>query len=223
MQHMTESVSCDAMQKALPWFITGRLAEGEAVELRAHLGVCETCRQELAAEEQLRSLIGVENSVELAPQASMRKFFERLDNLEAIPASAPTQTAPSRFRRWQVAAAVVVTVQAAGLTFLGVRLNATDPRTVTAAAYVTRSAGAEHTFGPRLRMVVDPSLSMAEFEKMLQSIDAQIISGPSEARVYTVALPAAVGSKDEAARLAVLRQNPAVRFAEPISAPDTRQ
>jgi len=213
MQHSVDSALCAEVRSSLPWFITGRLPESDAQELRNHLDGCGACRAELAAEQRLRAAVSSEGAVELAPQGAMRKFFERLDSLESErPAAAPAL----RQSHWRIAAAVVVVVQAIGLAALATRVAVHDPRLAAAPVYVTQSAASAPAHGPRVRVVVDPSLSVADFEHLLRGIDAEIVAGPSEAHVYTLALPAATAARDVAGRVGSLRQNAAVRFAEPI-------
>ena len=215
MQHSADTAFCEEVRSSLPWFITGRLPESDAQELRSHLEGCSACRAELAIEQRLRASVGSEGAIELAPQGAMRKFFERLDSLESgVPAPAPAP-APSQ-SRWRIAAAVVVVVQAVGLAALATRVAVQDARLAAPPVYVTQTAAGVPAHGPRLRVVVDPSLSVANFERLLRGIDAEIVAGPSEAHVYTLALPATTGSRDVAERAEALRQNPAVRFAEPV-------
>jgi anti-sigma factor (TIGR02949 family) len=219
MQHSADTAFCEEVRSSLPWFLTGRLPEREAQELRSHLDGCSACRAELALEQRLRAAVGSEGTVELAPQGAMRKFFERLDSLEPdLPARAPAPS-QSRWRsaaRWRVAAAVVVVVQAIGLGALATRVAVQDARLAAAPVYVTQTAASVPVHGPRLRVVVDPSLSVANFERLLRGIDAEIVAGPSDAHVYTHALPATTAPRDVAERAESLRQNPAVRFAEPV-------
>jgi anti-sigma factor RsiW len=213
MQHSADTAFCVEVRSSLPWFVTGRLPESDALELRSHLERCSACRAELAFEERLRAAVSSEGAVELAPQGAMRKFFERLDSPEQsvrAPAPIPSQS------RWRIAAAVVVVVQAIGLAALATRVAVQDARFAAAPVYVTQTAASVLAHGPRLRVVVDPSLSVANFERLLRGIDAEIVAGPSEAHVYTLALPATTASRDVAGRVEALRQNSAVRFAEPV-------
>jgi hypothetical protein len=213
MQHSADTAFCEEVRSSLPWFITGRLPESDAQALRSHLDGCGACRAELAFEQRLRAAVGSEGAVELAPQGAMRKFFERLDSPEpnvAAPAPAPSHA------RWRIAAAVVVVVQAVGLAALATRVAVQDARLAAAPVYVTQTAATAPAHGPRLRVVVDPSLSVANFERLLRAIDAEIVAGPSEAHVYTLALHATTAPRDVAERAESLRQNPAVRFAEPV-------
>jgi Putative zinc-finger len=213
MQHSADTAFCADVRSSLPWFVTGRLPESDALELRNHLERCSACRAELAFEERLHAAVGSESAVELAPQGAMRKFFERLDSLEPAlpaPASAPNQA------RWRIAAAVVVVVQAIGLAALATRVAVQDPRLAAAPVYVTQTGASALAHGPRLRVVVDPSLSVANFERLLRGIDAEIVAGPSDAHVYTLALRATSAPRDAAERVESLRQNAAVRFAEPV-------
>jgi len=74
--------------------------------------------------------------------------------------------------------------------------------------------------GAQLRVVFSPDLTLSELERLLHSIDASISSGPTEAGVFTLTLGAGRSSAGEVAqRLAALRADANVRFAEPVVAP----
>jgi hypothetical protein len=71
----------------------------------------------------------------------------------------------------------------------------------------------------QLRVVFTPNLTLSELESLLHSIDAYISAGPTEAGVFTLTLaPGRNSSAEVAQRLAALRADANVRFAEPVMA-----
>jgi hypothetical protein len=71
--------------------------------------------------------------------------------------------------------------------------------------------------GARLRVVFAPDLKLNELERLLRSIDASISDGPTEAGVFTLTLTGGDNSAAEVSkRLALLRADASVRFAEPV-------
>jgi hypothetical protein len=193
--------ACHACESVLPWYANGQLGQDERAALDLHLRDCSTCRASLAAEERFARTIADTGSVELAPQAAMRRFFERLDTAPAPAARRP------RARIALLAAAQALLFVAAG-AWLGAHS--------AAPAYVTESAQSAPASGPRIRLVADPKASLAEFERLLGRLGASVVAGPSEARVYTLAFPATLSGEELKARLTLARQDPAVTFAEPL-------
>jgi hypothetical protein len=71
----------------------------------------------------------------------------------------------------------------------------------------------------QLRVVFAADLTLSELARLLHSIDANIIAGPTEAGVYTLGFGPSLDTPAQVARrLALLRANDNVRFAEPVAA-----
>src|SRR6185312_13923994 len=71
--------------------------------------------------------------------------------------------------------------------------------------------------GRRVRVVFQPHLSLDHLQKLLRGVGAHIVDGPTDANVYTLgfSLPGvSVDALDE--RIAMLRADPNVLFAEPV-------
>jgi hypothetical protein len=69
---------------------------------------------------------------------------------------------------------------------------------------------------PVIRVVFAGNVALDDMGRVVRSVDAQIIAGPSEAGVYTLGL--ATGAADEPGinkALAQLRADTRVKFAEP--------
>lgn len=203
----------------LPWYVNGTLAQAERATVEAHLGVCRECRTELERCRGLSRALHAEEAPDWVPSAAhFAGIVGRLDALAATaqrPAAMPAGTRKGMATllgwfdgtpgpvRWAMAVqAVVVVVLAAAL------LERPAP-------YGTLTSPAETpaTAGPRVQMVPASDMSEGELRKLLHAAGATIVHGPSAAGVYTLSLS---GPTVEEA-LAVLRQHPKVRLAEPKS------
>ena len=72
---------------------------------------------------------------------------------------------------------------------------------------------------PVIRVVFAGNVALDDMNRVLRSVDAQVIAGPSEAGVYTLGLaPSTAGGSGVDQALAQLRADSRVRFAEPADA-----
>ncbi len=205
----------------LPWIANESAAAKDVARVEAHLRDCPECQQELEFQRELRSAIRAEDAVVLAPQTSLQKLMQRIDTVEDIndePEATPAgvvampQRKPVLWSRWLPIAAAVQGIAIIGL--LGAMwMQSAD--TLTAPRYETRSASKAIGHRPVIRVVFTGDASLDDMSRVLRSVDAQIIAGPSEAGVYTLGAArfAKESSVDQA--LEQLRADSHVRFAEP--------
>ncbi|MBB6095891.1 putative anti-sigma-YlaC factor YlaD [Povalibacter uvarum] len=194
----------------LPWHVNGTLNERQASRVEKHLAECAECRSEYTSQQALQQHLREDDSVVQTPHASLRKLMARIEQDDQAPAD--REPGQSRRTRWLVAAVVV---QAVGLiTLSGVmtwKLQSvrSEPRyaTVSSAAVPTSNAVAA-------RVVFSPSMATGDLVSLLRSMEAQIVAGPSEAGVYTLAFPETMSEQDVANAVAGLRARADVRFAE---------
>jgi len=128
--------------------------------------------------------------------------------------------------RW-LAAAVVIETVGLGLGALAwQRHNPVDAPAYTLASstlrpdpapYRTLTAPApSYAAGPRLRVVFRPHVSLDQLQRLLRGVGAHIVDGPTDARVYTLGFAEPIKSSEALGeRLATLRADPSVLFAEP--------
>jgi hypothetical protein len=85
------------------------------------------------------------------------------------------------------------------------------------ASYATlTSPSALYGAGRRVRVVFWSSLSLDELKGVLHTVDAHIVDGPTDSNVYTLGFAQPIKSESELdTRIAALRANSAVLFAEP--------
>lgn len=198
----------------LPWLVNGSLGEAQAQRLQDHLRQCAECRREHEAQLSLQQQVRREESVLYAPHASLRKLMTRIEQGESAPvreSSRPPAPRIARRMRWLIFA---VAAEALGVVVLIGALS-WQVDSDRAPHYSTLSSSqAILPQGPAARVVFAPSLSLAELGELLRSYNAQVVAGPSDAGVYTLAFPAARGQEEVAAAITRLRANPEVRFAE---------
>ncbi len=221
------SACCDPARENLPWLATGRLSADEATQALTHLRTCELCRAEVEFDRALAGRLSQEPGFEHAAAESLQKFMSELDHVAQESSTPPEKRAvspeplpPQRgsHRRYHASLVAVLAVQAVAIGVLISLVSTRQPSTDR--SYITLSRPSLLPSRPAVRVVFAPDLPIGNVAALLGSIGAEVASGPSEASVYTLVLPAAHSSVQAAEEvrhaLAVLRADPRVRFAEPI-------
>jgi Putative zinc-finger len=194
------------MWELIPWLVNGRLSGDAAASLNEHLEHCGECAREYAEQLRVYRTLQAEDSIAFASEASFQKLAARLD-------AAPERARPA-LQRFAAAAALAALAAWGGWTAHRTPAGA-------AASYLTLTSPAPvGGGGAQLRAVFAPDLTLHELARLLHSIDANITDGPTEAGVYTLGFgPSLNSSAQVAQRLALLRANDSVRFAEPVMSP----
>ena len=210
----------------LPWIANESAAAKDVARVEAHLRDCRECQEELEFQRQVRNAIRAEDAVVLAPQTSLQKLMQRIDTVadmdderEAAPAAsvetvAVARRVPARWSRWLPIAAAVQGIAIAGL--LATVWSQSQDETLTAPRYIAL-APTPMAHEPVVRVVFAGNVALDDMNRLLRSIDAQIIAGPSEAGVYTLGLSASSSDKSSADHAAAqLRADNRVMFAEVV-------
>lgn len=209
----------------IPWLANGSLPAEAEPAVREHIAGCPKCRADY--EEQLRvcEAMRAEGPLVFAAESSYQKLLTRVQNAE-FPAEAPAEpaalhhpvSATRPFRqatpvvRW-LAAAVVLQAFAIGLG-AWVWHSSNVGRD---AGYTTLTSTApSYDSGLRVRVLFSPDLSVGALQGVLQAAGAHIIDGPADGNVYTLGFARPESRAALAKRIAVLRANPAILFAEPV-------
>jgi hypothetical protein len=208
----------------LPWYVNGSIGEHERQRVDAHLLVCAGCREDLAQERRIYQGMTAETAVEYMPAASLKRLQARLDGVAGaasanvanveVEAEVPATRRPARrLMAWPGLMAASVAVMAVALSLLAadrwmhVRARATQPD------YYTVTTPIAHAPGEVIRAVFAPTITLVELQAILDEAQLRIISGPTEAGVYSLA---ANSGQPVSTSLALLRGHPKVRFAESI-------
>lgn len=209
----------------LPWIANESAAAKDLARVEEHLRGCRECQEELEFQRQLREAIRSEEAIVLAPQTSLHKLMQRIDSAadmddehEVAPAAEPVvaRREPTHLR-WLPIAAAVQGIAIAGL--LGALwLQSRDDLTAGRYSVLTTPTAAV-AGGPVIRVVFGGNVALDDMNRVLRSIDAQIIAGPSEAGVYTLGLTSGTADKSGVEKaIAQLRADGRVMFAEPAVA-----
>ncbi|HEX7113536.1 MAG TPA: zf-HC2 domain-containing protein [Steroidobacter sp.] len=204
----------------LPWIANERASSEDRAKVEEHLRECERCRNELEAQRRLRDAIRSGEPILLAPQASFQKLMRRIDGFESGEIERPRATPLKSAHRPRKARPVswlgiAAAVQALAIAALFGALWWQAEQSLTAPRYVTLTSRPAVAPGPVIRAVFADDARLEEINELLRSVGAQIVSGPSIAGVYTVALPAGRSKPEEIeAAAAALRAHERVRFAE---------
>jgi hypothetical protein len=196
----------------LPWHINGRLSEPDHRRVEAHLHVCDACHGECAAQRQIYQVIAADTAVEQMPMAGLNKLRQRIERTEI---AAPTDAVPERTRpaaRGRPRAAAIAASAAAVAVAVSIPA-ALHWQAHRAAAYYTVTAAAAPQAGAVIRAVFAPTLTLSELQSVLDDAHLKIVSGPTEAGVYSLAMS---GPQSIDWSLRTLRGHGTVRFAESI-------
>jgi hypothetical protein len=222
----------------LPWLVNESLTEAQKQRLEGHLEQCDSCRREAQEQELLREHMRREEAVLYAPQASFQALLNRIDDPRSGQVPRPVEYHHGSRPAKLLAAAVAV----GALAIIGISsVSAWRLREERfAARYSTLTSSPEVVARvPAARVVFAPTMSLAQLSELLRTYNAQVVTGPSDAGVYTLMFVprtddqrAAHTNRDDgrapgdtasmealvAAAIPALRKDPNVLFAEPVIA-----
>jgi len=197
----------------IPWYVNDTLADHQRDRVEAHVGACAACSDDLGLQKRIFDGIDAQPALNYMPVASLKRLQARLDAVQAQGAS--VQVAPlepvrieSPWRGW-IAASIAAMAVAIGLLATDrwvqfeARGNQANYRTVTSAA--------PRPQGEVIRAVFSPTITLVQLQSILDEAQLKIVSGPTEAGVYSLASNSSVPVRSS---LALLRQHSTVRFAE---------
>jgi len=204
----------------LPWYVNDSIGEHERQRVDSHLERCANCREDLAREQRVFQGMNVETAVEYMPAASLKRLQARLDGV----ASGDTETvsaasegpaaAVNRSRRpvaWLGLMAASVAVMAVALSLLAADRWFQFRARSSAPDYYTVTTPAPRAPEVVIRAVFAPTITLVELQSLLDEAQLRIVSGPTEAGVYSLA---ANSRRPVNTSLALLRAHAKVRFAE---------
>jgi hypothetical protein len=213
----------------LPWYVNGSISELDRQRVDAHLPACTDCSNDLARELYVYRSMTADTAVEYMPAASLKRLLTRLDGIAAPAAANAAQDAgPKKTRRrgsirwvgipWMGLMAASIAVMAVAVSLLTAdrwlysRPSGSQPN------YYTVTTSLPRPPGEVIRAVFSPTITLDELQGILDEAQLRIVSGPTEAGVYSLA---AKSDRPVSLSLALLRGHAKVRFAE--STPESTQ
>jgi anti-sigma factor RsiW len=196
----------------LPWYVNETLGEIDRQRVDAHLGMCTACREDLAAQRRICEAIDAQPAIDYMPVASLKRLQARLDALgESDPTIAPVKEQPTQRLPWRGWMAASVAALAVAVALLAANRFVQTDAHLMQPNYRTVTNSAPRPQGEVIRAVFAPSITLVELQSILDEAQLRIVSGPTEAGVYSLASNSTLTVR---ASLALLRQHSTVRFAE---------
>jgi anti-sigma factor RsiW len=199
----------------LPWHVNGRLSEPDGRRVEAHLLVCGACRDECAAQRQIYQVIAADTAVEQMPMAGLNKLRQRIAGTAVADAVDSPPQQERRAAAWRPRAAAIAASLVAVTVAVSIpaTLHWQAQRHAGPPVYYTVTAAAAPQAGAVIRAVFAPTVTLSELQSLLDDAHLRIISGPTEAGVYSLAMS---GPQSIDWSLRKLRGHDTVRFAESI-------
>ncbi|PMS12705.1 hypothetical protein C0Z17_07685 [Trinickia caryophylli] len=156
--------------------------------------------------------------------ANLRRRIDEVEHearaVSAVLAVSAVSAVPARSgpaMRFACVLAAIVVLQAGALVAMGVRPESdrTSPAYRTLFRIRPAAAGSRQMPRATIRLVVDDGMAAGRLQALLASLKLQIVGGPGESGIYSLAPLGASGDVDRT--IEVLRAAPGVRFAEPAS------
>lgn len=218
MSRPHEPANHQQVWELLAWYVNGTATPEQRRIVDSHLPDCANCRAEHALQRQLAAHLhddrdDQDNALAVPdPAPGLARLLADIDRPQPRLDQAPSRQSTGANRRWKLAVAALgalAVLETATLATLGI--GRADYQTLS-------SATPERADGrvPTIRLVPASSMSVGELQGVLRRHGLQVVAGPTEAGVYSLAPLQA--SSDHAAALAGLRATPGVLFAEPVGA-----
>jgi len=197
----------------IPWILNGSASEADVLSAQEHLRQCADCREAMAFEQRLREALTQRPPDVSDTEAGWQRLSARLDRSESP--RLPTRSSSSApYTRW-LAAAVIVEALALGAMVTWGSLD--HGERLSRGSYQTLSLPESARPVPTIRVVLAPDMTLEQFRVLLRDAHLQVVAGPGESGVWSLAPAEDADSVATDGALRELRRNPSVRFAEPIN------
>ncbi len=202
--------------KLLPWYVNDTLERAERAGVEQHLESCDACRDEVASLKDLR--LHVRDTIPRTNAASvddasvdrgLHQVQHRIDERDRI------RSWPSPGVRWVLAgqaAAILLLV-----SMLAWPTAPEQPKIFETLSAPPQAVSQEEGDSQTLRIVFDEAAKEIELRRLLRSVNAEIVGGPTDVGAYTLRVERELEAIErDATVLSRLRTDPLVRLAEPV-------
>ena len=204
----------------LPWLANGRADATQRRHAEAHLAECADCRAELAREQRLAAAMALPSLQGPELSQGLSRLMHRIEHAESVraPRIPRIGAGSGGAATIRLSTAVVLgTVQlalvaAAAAWWLRGQAPAESP--VGGYQTLTQAPAAATPATAGLRVVFHSAQSIGDLKALLVKHGLAIVSGPTEAGVFTLAPTAPLSPRELDAVASELRRSPAVAFAE---------
>ena len=201
------SQDCPRAWEMMPWVLQNNATQEQGAWLMEHLAQCTACRTEFTQQQRLQQAMSLPAQIELDAEAGLQRLLGRLD------APMAEEPKPLRAGGWLPRAlAAAVLIQAIGIGALGLKVWSTGDhatyRTLSQEEPSPAAIGA-------IRIVPDASMTLADWNALLHSLQLQVVGGPNAVGAYTVEPAGAKANQPNT--LQQLRATRGIRLAEPVA------
>ncbi|MGQ3051632.1 MAG: zf-HC2 domain-containing protein [Roseateles sp.] len=184
-----------AVQALLPWYARGQLGDDEMAQVQQHLLHCAACRNELAAEQPMQTLMRAAGGQPEGGdvEAGLARMHALMEPARPVAAATP------RWVPWALGLQGAAIAVLLGLLLLPAQ-DAPDYRGLSAAGTAPVVADALVMF--------KPGTGEQAVRELLQAQGAGVVAGPTETGAWLLRV--------DARGLATLRTAPIVAMAEPL-------
>jgi len=222
----SEAKHHEQIWQLLPWYVNGTLDDSERETVARHVSLCQTCEDEVVRCRALVSVLSTHNEAAWKPSSEhFNRLMTRVDRESSLTTSerwrlrmhewveksrAVFQSTPSPMR-WALAAQTAVIVLIVVAT-MSTRIGPPVPYSTLSDPVVVYEASLS-----QISVVFAEDITEQEVRTLLNTIQGEIVAGPSAMAVYTVAVPASGDERSGQAQAALekLRAHPKVQLAEP--------
>ena len=172
-------------EELLAWYVNGRLSDSERAEVEAHIAGCDYCQGEISLLKIMRA--------EIKKTAASPGELTKLRFMREIKRDQATTSTPAT-GWWKqglaVAAALIIMIQTGVILTFGPKTDSQGPGTQTAqtAPKADPAAGVRLASGMAadLKLQFQPGATVQQVNRLLDSINARIVSGPDADQYYEV-------------------------------------
>lgn len=210
----------DHVSELIPWYLNGRLSPEDNARVAEHVHRCQRCNGELRLQQHVHDAITASAKVEIAPQPSFNKLWERISAEEdavtfqsspVIPKTSTVRQAIQWLRsHWTP---LFLVTQTAVIAVLAGMLTVQHLNIKEDAAYRTVTSNAPLP-GVVIHVVFDDATRLGDIKDILLRSNLQVAAGPTTAGVYSLSPAGARGDFNAQEIVHALRDDPRVRFAE---------
>jgi hypothetical protein len=197
----------------IPWYANDTLDDHERQRVDVHVATCAVCREDLAVQNRIFEGMEAQSALDYMPMASLKRLQARLD-LAQGQSDSPQASSLDPMRRaspWRGRMAASIGALALAIGVLAADRWVQFEARVRQPTYRTVTNSAARPQGEMIRAVFSPTITLVELQQLLDEAQLKIVSGPTEAGVYSLASNSSLTVRSS---LELLRRHPAVRFAE---------
>ena len=173
-------------EELLAWYVNGRLSDSERAEVEAHIAGCDYCQGEISLLKIMRA--------EAKKTAASPGELAKLRFMREIKRDKAATSTPATGTWWKqglaVAAALVIMIQTGVILTFGPKTDSQGPgiQTAQTAPKADPAAGVRLASGMAadLKLQFQPDATVQQVNRLLDSINARIVSGPDADQYYEV-------------------------------------